>query len=283
MKRKFLLFCLLSFGYVSGQPFTPQQLAIINAENSFAGLSRSTNTVNAFLAYLSDSTVLVANNRPVIGKQGWLERKPDSSLLFWWPVFVGVSKDGALGFSTGPWEWSKSRNEARPQAYGYYATVWKKENDGSWKMAVDLGISFPEENKSNPPLKISSTPIDNTTVTTATELAGIDKSYIAQLNNRSVSFLHDHFTNDGHLLRNGHKVYENLLNVDPAIEKGIRFSFKYAGGGIATSQDLGYAYGTVEITSIKDGSNVTENKCYLHVWKRINDQWKIVLDVIAGS
>ena len=34
--------------------------------------------------------------------------------------------------------------DAKPAAFGNFMTVWKKQTDGSWKFALDLGISNPE-------------------------------------------------------------------------------------------------------------------------------------------
>jgi PleD family two-component response regulator len=47
---------------------------------------------------------------------------------------------------------ANSDNEKK--SYGYYASIWKKQTDGSWKWVLDNGISGPPEkdesdNKSN--------------------------------------------------------------------------------------------------------------------------------------
>ncbi|MEO5564719.1 MAG: hypothetical protein ABIR18_14835 [Chitinophagaceae bacterium] len=269
---------------VSGQSFSPGQQAVIDAENSFAGMSKAKNTRDAFMAYLSDSTIMFDNkNKPVEGIKLWVNGKPDSTLLFWWPVFVGVSADGALGFSTGPWQWSKNR-ESQPAGFGYYATIWQKDKEGKWKMGVDLGISFPETEKSNPALKAS--PTSNASInknsTAKQELFAIDQAYSYHLKDSSVSFVANEFTSDGHLLRKGHKPYPNPAEF-PAAEERKGYVFSQSGGGIAGSQDLGYVYGTVMITTTKDDEKTTEDKIYLRVWKKESGGWKIVLDVLTSN
>src|SRR5689334_2711385 len=127
MKKLVIINFLLIQAIAYSQSFTPQQQEVINAENSFAGLSKSANTVEAFMAYLSDSTIMYdKDNKPVYGMSLYKDRKPNNSLLFWWPVFVGASADGKMGFSTGPWEFSLKR-DSLPVAYGYYATLWQKD------------------------------------------------------------------------------------------------------------------------------------------------------------
>ncbi|MET0392316.1 MAG: nuclear transport factor 2 family protein, partial [Chitinophagaceae bacterium] len=142
--KKIILAALVALQTTSyGQ--TPDELfrSLVDAENSFAARSAAEGTKTAFLAYLTDSTVLFEKGKPIKGKGSWQNRPAGNSLLFWWPVFAGISADGNMGFSSGPWQWSANRDSAQPAAQGYYATVWQKTGDG-WKLAADIGISLPD-------------------------------------------------------------------------------------------------------------------------------------------
>lgn len=60
--------------------------------------------------------------------------------LRWRPTFAEASKDGTLGYTFGEAE-SSFRNEKgevqkRP---GRYVTIWRRQPDGSWKVATDIG------------------------------------------------------------------------------------------------------------------------------------------------
>jgi hypothetical protein len=279
MRNSLLILSVLMQAIAFSQPFTPQQQEVINAENSFAGLSKSNNTVEAFLAYLSDSTIMFnGENKPVRGIDLYKDRKPDKSLLFWWPVFAGVSADGKMGFSTGPWEWSKSR-DTLPQAFGYYATLWKKDKEGHWKMGVDLGVGFPASEKSNPPLKVSSG-FRYSTAQARLSLSDYlleDAAYNKLL--KTASFRKERFTEDGHLLRSGYKPFASPGEFSSLDEKGKTFVYTQTYGGIAESEGMFYAYGTVKITSADDK---TVDGKYLRVWKDVNSSWKIVLDVLSN-
>jgi ketosteroid isomerase-like protein len=278
--RKILVVLLLFIqGVINAQSFTPQQQEVINAENSFAGLSRSANTRDAFMAYLSDSTIMFdGQNKPVPGISLYKDRKPNNSLLFWWPVFVGASSDGTMGFSTGPWEFSPTK-DTLPVAFGYYATVWQKDKDGKWKMAVDLGIQLPPSEKSNPPLKAS----PNYRLSAAAirlglaELLAMDGSYNQLL--KTASYIKGRFSDDAHLLRSDKKPFTTPAAFVALDEKGKSFSYSQSYGGVAGSNDLFYAYGTARI-STADGK-ITDAK-YLRVWKVENDNWRIVLDVLSN-
>src|SRR5688572_185305 len=185
MKKIIIIVLVVMQSVAYAQKFSAAEQSLVDAENSFAAYSKNKNTRDAFIAFLSDSVVLFDKGRPVIGTLSWLDRKPDTSLLFWWPVFVGVSADANTGFSIGPWEWSKSRRE-KPQAFGYYITVWQRPKDGEWKVAADIGVSLPGEEKEHPGLKASSVKNsktkNNVSAKAREELLDHDNAYLVQLN-----------------------------------------------------------------------------------------------------
>ncbi len=79
---------------------------------------------------------------PVLGKKFWQEAEQGTDLLTWEPIFADISSSGDLGYTTGPWEFRTKRDDTNPVAGGYYVSVWKKENN-NWKVALDIGISYP--------------------------------------------------------------------------------------------------------------------------------------------
>ncbi len=154
MKLLFFFTLAILLNSVDAQDFSSELQSMVDAENAFAKYSKEENTRDAFLKYLTDSTVLFDTHGPTKGKKSWTDRSVNSSLLFWRPVFVGISKSGDLGFSTGPWEWSPTKESAKPEAHGYYATIWQKFQEG-WKMALDLGTLIPGPEGNTTPLHSS--------------------------------------------------------------------------------------------------------------------------------
>ena len=138
--KSILLFTILfvaSLASVEAQKFSPQLQSMVDAENAFAKFSKEKNMRDAFLANLTDSTILYGKDGPLKGKQSWIDRQPTTNILFWWPLFVGISADNDMGFSTGPWQWSETK-ESQPVAHGYFVTIWEKVA-GEWKLATDIG------------------------------------------------------------------------------------------------------------------------------------------------
>jgi ketosteroid isomerase-like protein len=55
--------------------------------------------------------------------------------LSWQPMNAEISKSGDLGFTYGVYELSIKDSVYK----GTYVSIWKKQNDGSWKFVLDSG------------------------------------------------------------------------------------------------------------------------------------------------
>src|SRR5947199_1746096 len=137
----FFSLALASFAFVQkGDVRQANRLAIVEAERAFARAAATKGTRDAFLEFLADDG-LIFQPGPVNGKQFWQARAPRKGLLSWEPVFADVSLAGDLGYTTGPYEFRPNGADDKPIAFGQYFTIWKKQTDGSWKVALDRGTS----------------------------------------------------------------------------------------------------------------------------------------------
>jgi ketosteroid isomerase-like protein len=60
----------------------------------------------------------------------------------WEPVDAAASGD--LGYTYGISKVTRSGANGKPQIlYGKYVTIWHKQRDRSWKIAVDIGNASP--------------------------------------------------------------------------------------------------------------------------------------------
>ena len=57
------------------------------------------------------------------------------------PILVGVAASGDMGFTSGPWSAHAAGTDGL--AHGHFLTVWKRGDDGIWRVQVDGGISHP--------------------------------------------------------------------------------------------------------------------------------------------
>src|SRR5437764_14297369 len=114
--------------------------ALVEMEHAFARAAAEKGTRDAFLEFLADDGIIFQPG-PVNGKQFWQARTPRKGLLSWELIFADVSLAGDMGYTTGPYEFRPNGAGDKPTAFGQYFTIWKKQTDGSWKVALDRGTS----------------------------------------------------------------------------------------------------------------------------------------------
>jgi ketosteroid isomerase-like protein len=61
--------------------------------------------------------------------------------LTWSVESAEVSKSGDLGYTRGSFEGGQGNDKFA----GSYATVWKKDKDGKWRVAVDIASAAPQK------------------------------------------------------------------------------------------------------------------------------------------
>ena len=249
---------------------------IEESEIAFSSLSVEKGIRTSFLAYLSDECVMF-NPLPVNGKKLYRNGPERKNILSWKPTRVEIAAGSDYGFSTGPWEIRTARNDT-PAAYGHYFSIWKKEKNGDWKVALDLGISYPKEKMEQEALQIrTSQHTKNTTKTkNNTTLLEIEKSFSDTAAVRSLSDVYENYASekirvyrDGHFPAEGKMKGKNLATLDAK-----NYSFNTLAASTASSGDLGYTYG-VAVTPDKDSS------LFVRVW-RLEDEWKIAIDILKS-
>lgn len=144
-----LLLAFVSLGF-SQQAIEKSALqSMVDTELAFARMAAEKGTRPAFMAFIAEDGILF-RPRAVNGKQ-WMVDHPlppsdKRSSLSWYPTVAGMAAAGDMGYTTGPWEYKNDVHDAKPAAFGNFLTVWRKQTDGSWKFAIDLGVSGPQPN-----------------------------------------------------------------------------------------------------------------------------------------
>lgn len=273
------IWIILLFSFLQVAPAAAQQNGsravdeVVAAERNFAATAAARGLKTAFLENAADSAI-VFGARPVNAKKLW-ERIPESdALLAWQPVWADVSASGQMGYTTGPFAFSADRSSA-PGSFGEYVTIWKKQPDGAWKFVIDIGVRHKK-----------------TTFRETAELViarqgakkrGKEASWI-ELENDLVDFLKRSTTAKAYRKFAAPEIrfLREVSLIDggqnPADDTGSKQNTKLALtplGGEATA-DLAYAYGEYQLT---DPAKKAEKGFYLHIWKRENKGWRVVLDL----
>ena len=103
---------------------------------------------DGYVTYLADDGVELPNGESAVkGKEAirkYLGDWAPGMSLTWTPGGSGMAASGDLGYTYGEYTFKSKDKDGHPVVrYGKYLTVWKKQKDGSWKAAVDMGNNAP--------------------------------------------------------------------------------------------------------------------------------------------
>jgi ketosteroid isomerase-like protein len=102
----------------------------------------------AFASWFAEDGVTLGNKKaPVIGRAAIAAQTtwtPEQYQLTWTPQGGQLSPAGDMGYTWGHYEGrSKDRNGNSVPTSGRYMTIWKKQPDGQWKVALDSSSEEP--------------------------------------------------------------------------------------------------------------------------------------------
>jgi ketosteroid isomerase-like protein len=115
---------------------------MVAAERAFAADAAARNTRDAFLAAYSEDGIAFAPG-PRNAQHVWEKRSVNKNKLEWAPQMAEIASSGDLGYTSGPWRFT-AEGDDKPSAFGHFFTVWRKDDDGKWKVLVDHGVSHGE-------------------------------------------------------------------------------------------------------------------------------------------
>lgn len=103
---------------------------------------------DGFMSYFAGDGVDLPNGGAIVsGKENIRQALgpwgKDVSLR-WTPVKADMAASSDLGYTYGTFVFKANDKDGKPGTrYGKYPTVWRKQNDGRWKVALDMGNSSP--------------------------------------------------------------------------------------------------------------------------------------------
>ena len=247
-----LLLCALQAGNTRDEAL--ENLA--NAERSFAATSVKKGFHEAFVEHLAEDGLVFAP-APTNGKKLHTEAPESKALLNWYPAYADISSSLDWGYTTGPYEFKAAPEDTVPAGAGFYLSVWKKQPNGQWKVAIDMGNSFApdllKEEVYRPALAVENGPAK-----------GKAESLLAQ----DVKPVQPYFE-ETLLYRHGQYPVKYK---DVVIEPAAIVRYTTLGHGLAPAADMAYTYGRYSQPTAKG----TETGYYLKVWKVLEGEWRLV-------
>ena len=246
--------------------------AMVEAERKFFQTGQEKGTRAAFLEFLADDAI-VFRPGPVNGKDVWSKRTETGLDLVWEPTFAAIARSADFGYDTGPSKWRGKKSDPQFTGFGHFVSIWKKQKDGSWKVALDCGI---ENTKSDvkPALKLV-TPTSRGQGTLES-LQQTQSAFIATAKLdftkafRQFAIDQVRLYRDGSFPTIGEKAGIELLGSEQA---GL--ALEVMKSDMSSSGDLAYSYGSCSDTRTQPG----RAGHFLQVWQIDADgTWKLALD-----
>ena len=140
---------ILAIGCAPKAPPVPDTRAAdetaVRAEDEAWAKRAESGQVDQFLMAYANDAVVLAPNAPMASDEA-SRRKMMTDMfatpgfaLTWQPSKVEVARGGDIAYSLGTYQLTVNDPSGKPiNDRGKYATVWRKQADGSWKAIVDM-------------------------------------------------------------------------------------------------------------------------------------------------
>ncbi len=256
---------------------------MVRTEQRFAARALVVGWKQAFLEYFADSAVGFDGEHATPARELFRKQPdpPKDRRLIWEPRYGDIAASGDLGYLTGPVRRIvPGQNNGQP-FHSVYASVWKRQSDGSFKVVMDVGVPTPGPAsfaEGFTQARRTDAYAGRATVqASAKSLRDTD----AALTNVARSGQADAYR--GHLAEGARFHRPDMLPMvaPDAIIGWLARQPGYASGEsksaeTSTAGDLGYTYGTYATQGAQPGRGF-----YVRVWTRGRDGvWRVALDVL---
>jgi ketosteroid isomerase-like protein len=255
--------------------------ALVETERAFAQTSVDKGLREAFSRYLASDSVVM---RPTPeGGQKWLNGIPATMpvQVSWEPRHAVLSHDGSFGWVIGPWK--VHRLETNELMYGHFLTVWRRQSDGSWRVAADTAIMSPGPDPAPAagPIALTTPALDRPeadAVSSRKALLEVDLKLTGSAAKSDPAEYLSFLSEDTRFLRMRSYPVQGKEAIRAALAQSwTPLRWRQIGGEMSSAGDMGYTYGTLEDPA---GQGRTES-AYMRLWERRPDgSWTVVVDLV---
>ena len=267
--------CTISLSALAQSADTLAAREIARIDREYSNLSVVKGMPAASVEHFAEDGVAFAPTA-VNGKKYWASQTDFPGTLIWQPIFAFVSAAGELGYTTGVWELKKENEPSL--GFGHYVTIWVKQRDGKWKIALDVGTENPQPREPPPNLQILPPEITRQPRDDAhRNLRNAGFKLTGAARNDIGKAIIDSATDAIRIYRDKTFPAVGLVAVKLMLcSEHEQVTFEPVGSKMSSSGDLYFGYGNY---SEKHGSTV-EHGIYVLIWRaNLNGDWKLVLDL----
>lgn len=231
--------------------------SLANAERNFSAASEAKGLHQAFVDNMAEDGLVFAPT-PTNGKKLHAGAPASKVYLSWYPAYADISSSLDWGYTTGPYQLKPTAEDEKVVGAGFYLSVWRKQPDGQWKVAIDLGNSFsPDLLKEEPFQPVLESAKEKKANGSKEDLLAKDVQQVQPYFDETLIY------------REGEYPYKYK---DGIIEPASNVVYTNLGHELSPAADMAYTYGSYSQPTSKG----EETGHYLKVWKVVDGQWKLV-------
>jgi ketosteroid isomerase-like protein len=263
-------------------PAATELRTLVETERAFVRRAQETNWRDAFLEYFADG--ITGFEGEDVKERLRSRPAPPKELEFWWePRFGDIAASGDLGWLTGPVRTHLPQANGGKPDFANYASVWKRQADGSYKVIEDVGISTPDMVPFAPGFTRAPVPSRYAGAERGSRAKGSLTNADRRLTAALITSQADAYAAAAAPFARLHRQREMPVVGANAIAAWARTRQPWTSGEtqlaeVAEAGDLGYTRGSYEQPA--SGDLPAEAGYCLRVWSRdAQGVWRVVLDV----
>jgi hypothetical protein len=285
MKRILLaVIILIGINKISFAQTSPADVnRVIDAEKDFNKLVERKGIKGGFLA-VADPEGIVFKPDAVNITEFYTNIDKQAGSLKWTPDFARISANGDLAFTAGPYIYQNGKTDD-DKVYGDYVSLWRADNEGKFRLMIDLGIQHPEPEK-NALTDFRSPDTAKRVAPSKDPFSGkkiiltTDELFNHSLTISTLATYKEFLSLEGHYYFPG---FDPMTGQDKVMKfidnEGISISAVTVNGGRSTSNDLAYTYGKARIQK----GSIVSNYNYVRIWELDKShKWNVLLEAFSA-
>lgn len=258
---------------------------LVDNELAFARLAANASIKAAFDAYLSPRGILFRAGMPVNGLSLNARRTTiPAEKLRWYPAYALVTRSGDMGFTSGPY-WYSLRDSV--MGTGYFFSIWEKNAQQVYKLALDAGITHTVMALSPPVSEAAKVvlpvqapvyaPAKDSTAEKAFE------QFCALAQTQPADAYRQYISAAPLVVRANWPQLTDAGEVDRYFSAAntMRCDFEVLGKGTSVAREMQYYYGRAIL--YPGEGKATEKGYFVQVWRPEAASWKLVADVFEAD
>jgi ketosteroid isomerase-like protein len=145
-----VILCFLVAGCATVPDSDRTKDALVQRDREWAAVAAQGRDVDRIVSFWTEDATVFPPGGPVVNGKAAIRDYVQKSLaipgfrIHWSPASAAISADGTLGYTTGENSVTVPGPEGKVVTImGRYATVWRRDQSGDWKCAIDIWNSGP--------------------------------------------------------------------------------------------------------------------------------------------